>query len=506
VTAGFFHLVDVGPGVYNLTNGLVTANNEFIGDNFPGLFNHFGGFNQAEAVKLSGGGEYDLYDGAFGGGVTFAQGTFKQLGGLFNGGLSFVWAGNYVLQGGVFQTSALELPSRYGGYLRSRVSGGFLQSGGTNTCQSILVWGDAPREATAHEGGYTLTNGSLLVSGTVSVSGGSFGQIAGFQTNSGVSVMSGLGYSLPVVGYFNLYGGMMMTPALSVAGANYAQNDGTNLVSGNLGFSGTTVPVYPGSSYVLVGSFSLSGGLLTCSNATVVTGVAGNFAHSGGALQVSNLLAISGRYSSGGYRLSGGQLSAPNISLSEGGTFRHTGGTIANPGLITFAEGAWVANTNQTVLGRVVLSIGASNSVSHLTLSSGVSIIRFSDSSSIAWSNQAILTIEGWQGSPAGGGHHQIFVGNNSAALTPQQLTRMQFHNPAGINGTFAATILSTGEIVPTRLLGSQFISGGLVLTWPPGATLQTATNVTGPYSDLPNTSPYTNHFTDPRRFFRLRN
>jgi hypothetical protein len=89
--------------------------------------------------------------------------------------------------------------------------------------------------------------------------------------------------------------------------------------------------------------------------------------------------------------------------------------------------------------------------------------------------------------------------------LTAQQLSQIEFQNPAGVNGTSAATILSTGEIVPARILASERISGALVLTWAPGATLQTATNVSGPYSDIATSSPYTNHFTDAQRFFRLR-
>lgn len=181
-------------------------------------------------------------------------------------------------------------------------------------------------------------------------------------------------------------------------------------------------------------------------------------------------------------------------------------GTVLNSGLLTFADAGWSANTNETDLGRLVLSVGASNTVSRLTLPSGAAVIRFGDCSSIAWSNQATLTIEGWNGSRAGGGHHRILFGNSSAALTAQQLSQVQFHNPGGINGTSVATILPTGEIVPALIPDSQRISGGLVFNWPSGATLQTATNATGPYSDLTASSPYTNRFTDPRRFFRLRN
>jgi hypothetical protein len=50
--------------------------------------------------------------------------------------------------------------------------------------------------------------------------------------------------------------------------------------------------------------------------------------------------------------------------------------------------------------------------------------------------------------------------------------------------------------------------AGGLVLQWSNSFTLQTATNVSGAYTDLAGaTSLYTNLFTNaPQRYFRLRN
>jgi hypothetical protein len=47
-----------------------------------------------------------------------------------------------------------------------------------------------------------------------------------------------------------------------------------------------------------------------------------------------------------------------------------------------------------------------------------------------------------------------------------------------------------------------------LVLSWDAGSVLQTATEASGLFVDLPGvSSPYTNHpaTTEPRRFFRLR-
>jgi hypothetical protein len=48
-------------------------------------------------------------------------------------------------------------------------------------------------------------------------------------------------------------------------------------------------------------------------------------------------------------------------------------------------------------------------------------------------------------------------------------------------------------------------IGSALVLTWPSGFQLLSATNVTGPYTPVTGaTSPRTNALNKPREFFRL--
>jgi hypothetical protein len=59
---------------------------------------------------------------------------------------------------------------------------------------------------------------------------------------------------------------------------------------------------------------------------------------------------------------------------------------------------------------------------------------------------------------------------------------------------------------VPSQWLSSQRSASGLILQWPSGAILQSATNVGGPYQDVTGaTSPRTNQFNERQRFFRLR-
>jgi hypothetical protein len=67
--------------------------------------------------------------------------------------------------------------------------------------------------------------------------------------------------------------------------------------------------------------------------------------------------------------------------------------------------------------------------------------------------------------------------------------------------------MLATGEVVPqTTLLTFSRSGNALTLTWGTGFTLQSATNVTGPYQNVPGaTSPYSVTMTKPTEFFRLR-
>jgi len=93
---------------------------------------------------------------------------------------------------------------------------------------------------------------------------------------------------------------------------------------------------------------------------------------------------------------------------------------------------------------------------------------------------------------------------------TLAQLSQIQFRIGSSTN-FYPGKILSTGEVVPDNgpapgIACSQQ-GNNMVLTWPPGWSLQTATNIAGPYSDIPDaTPPYTNDMTlEQQRFFRLR-
>jgi hypothetical protein len=88
--------------------------------------------------------------------------------------------------------------------------------------------------------------------------------------------------------------------------------------------------------------------------------------------------------------------------------------------------------------------------------------------------------------------------------------TLLVYSNPAGFPpGDYAAKILADGEVVPATgaFLSATHSGTGLVLNWPTNWTLQSATNVMGPYLDIPGaTAPYTHPVTGvTQKFFRLR-
>jgi len=147
-----------------------------------------------------------------------------------------------------------------------------------------------------------------------------------------------------------------------------------------------------------------------------------------------------------------------------------------------------------------------------IDLSGSASQLSFANSSGEPWTGGATLVVTNWNGNPAGGGAEQLKFGSDQSGLTMAQLSQIRFG--IGTN-LYPAKILGTGEVVPnqgpTPALTFALQANELILSWPSGYTLQTATNSSGPYANVSGpgmqtvTSPYTNDITgDPQRFFRL--
>ena len=534
------HLINLGNvtntaagfGTYNQTNGVVNADE--VSEAFGSTFNQFDGANDigtlwmGAANSSSNYGRYNMADGYLAAGsIVIYRGDFNQTGGSVTAGLGLGDA-TYTLSDGILNLPGITIPNVPYGLRNPSFTGMggnavLLQTGGTNFCNgSILVY-DA-RASLLNvpfwgAGSYVLSNGVLCVSNTVRSWMSSFQQWGGWHTNAGTEV-TGDTFPNNVIrtGSFALGGGILITPYISVNLGNFTQTAGTNSVNGDVGV---------GTGRGLA-NLSLSGGLITDQN-TFIDGSStssfgaqhASFAQSGGTHIVTNLLRISGPPSdflggnqspnfSGSYGLSGGVLNVPNITMGTNAFFNHNGGALTTSGLLTMGFATWTENTSGQQFGQLLLSAPAGTNATFALPSSNHScVVRFANSSSVAWSNQVTLLIANWNGSLNGGGIDQVYFGSSASGLTAQQLSQIQFKNPSGASGNFPARILSTGEIVPGRILLSHMSPGNnsMVLEWGNGSVLQSATNINGPWQDVSGaTSPYTVSFTGPQRFFRVRN
>lgn len=483
-TGGFW---GVPNGTMTLDFGNVNLNGDcnFLNSYmFDGVFNQSGGqatFGHLRTYRAT----YNLTNGLVQGAINIG-GQFNQFGGTVLGTASPVQMdfGTYTLFNGTLQGD-VGVGATGGGFGTFRQLNGLVEAG------SIAIG------AFRGYGTYWLTNGTVHA-GALSLLDGSFNQYGGVCTVSN---------TLDVFGFFDDYGPSQFPQYSLSAGSlscsniqvsnfgGFTQTGGTNTVTGRLLTDRS--------------GYSLQGGTLSAANLLVqppgmVSGgfiIDSSFSQSGGVCTIANTLSNLDQFT-----LSGGTLGAKDILTA--GTMTIASNlpppVINNGGTFTLSGNLNLGNSTQQ-LGRL---IAAGNST--ITFPSNNSALHFLDSHTATWTNGATLTLTNWNGSTNGGGASQLFVGSNTSGLTPAQLLRFRFSNPAGFApGTWYASQLTTGEIVPTirPYLSTTQQGANLVLSWTGAFTLQSATNAQGPYLNVPGaTSPYTNTLkSQPRQFFRLK-
>jgi hypothetical protein len=454
-----------GGATYYFTNGIFQAGQVQVGLGGDGTINQYGGtislagMNVGPLSPVPGNGTYNLFDGYL---------TVRD---ILNVGAFF---GN----------------------------GQFFQFGGTNYSSLVQVAPNFNREAIYH------LNGGFLFSDDTSVAANNQApatlvQFGGIHiATNGMGIHGSSGFPGPGVGRYFMSAGTLIAGSLGLDGIQgysvFAQTNGTTSVHGDVHLGGSIEHFF--------GDVFLLGGTFACSN--VFSGGAGdNITQTGGTFIVTNLLQFEG--SSSGefvrYNFSAGSLTASNIELDaefDLGSSAHIG-RITNPGYFKMA-GTLVSGDATEQFGRFILS---SNST--IDLGAGNAKLSFANSSGEVW-NAVFLFVTNWSGSLSGGGADQLKFGNNASGLTMSQLFQIRFLNPAGFEpGSYFAEILATGEVVPhPRPLLAETLQGNkFVLNWTNTFTLQSSTNVGGPYEDVPGaTSPFTNSTAlNPREFFRLR-
>jgi hypothetical protein len=497
----------LGEGAVFLSSGLMTITNLSLGDTHPGTFNQSGGTNLCRFVELlcQGGARYVLSNGTLAAeGIVVGSGFGSRearfdfwdgsiiLGNFFSGLTvgSSGGSGDFNMFGGRFSGGIAALS----GY------GTFRQLGGTNMARSIGL-GSGNRS----QGTYILSN-AMLSSASVALGGQGFGyfhQLSGVHVTDNISCQGDTYY--PSQGSYNLEGGFLEVRriALGFAGV-FHQAGGTNNVPGDISLAG-------GSAY------RMSSGILLVSNISIRGHPSGDpfvsvFTQTGGTIAVTNALLLE---SASTYSLQGGTISASSIYVGDGALFEHTGGSLVNSAMLYLTGTLKTSGLNQQ-FGAITLDHPpSSGGLAHPVmatndLGNGACVQQFADSHAAIWSSQAILHILRWSGSASGNGRDQIRFGHSQLGLTTRQLGRIRFVNPEGWPAdSYHARILSTGEIVPTTSPTMRFDRDGtrLVIDWPKTFTLQTGTNIRGPFYDLTNaTRPFTNGIgLDPERYFRLR-
>ncbi|MFQ3670029.1 MAG: autotransporter-associated beta strand repeat-containing protein [Verrucomicrobiia bacterium] len=138
-------------------------------------------------------------------------------------------------------------------------------------------------------------------------------------------------------------------------------------------------------------------------------------------------------------------LDANRITITSGTLLLGASNQIANTTDITMAGGTFHTGGNSEIVDTLTLTADST-----INMGAGNSILRFSDSSAIAWVAGTTLFITNWSGDVNGGGTDQLYIGTTNLGVTASQLSQIKFIDPIGFApGTYAAQILATGEIVP---------------------------------------------------------
>lgn len=426
---------DTGSGTYDLESGTLVAGDATVGTSFPSLLVQNGGSNACAWVHVLGQSEFDQDGGVFtGGAVVESNGVYQQSGGIaeeFNAELGV--NGTFVQSGGARSGEELDVPNLFmEGHFGSDSQGSVLQTGGTNE-QSRLEVGynlgavvlDGPGTSLpTGSGDYTLSNGVVNTAVSYVAADGTMAQWGGTHITQGLNVAGAVRISAFNTvdsideGLYTLGNGLLRANAVNINGEGVIiQSGGTNDIFQELSISATINPIGD-----FDGHYLLKGGLVQTPSLTV----------SQGAVFYQN----------------DGQVVVSNIFLS-GALFQQDGGSITQSGQLLVEASRFHFGAGTQQMGQLLLdNFGGTNC--YFDLPVGPCIVRFADSSALAWSNNVNLTVDYWAGSISGGGNQQIIFGNSSSALTTQQLAQITFHDPVGLAAEdYPAVILATGEVVP---------------------------------------------------------
>ena len=271
---------------------------------------------------------------------------------------------------------------------------------------------------------FTLNQGTIAIGNNTALGSNQF--IMGDPTGANVVTFKSAGLSAYVISNYVI-----------VDATNFILDTGGNLTFGgpiNLGTTARTATV--NNSSFFSGALTNTAGLTKAGTGTLT--FSGTTINTYGATIVSAGTLVLGK------TIVNGAIPVAGVTVKSGGTLQSGAANQINDGApMTLAGGTWLTGGYGEQLGTLKLTASSTINLG------GSGVVKFAASSGVAWTGSTELNIASWNGWAGGGGPSQLFAGANSSGLTASQLSQIQFVNPLGLSGNFAAKTLSSGEIVP---------------------------------------------------------
>jgi autotransporter-associated beta strand protein len=347
---------------------------------------------------------------------------------------------------------------------------------------------------TANESVTVTASSTITTGGTVATITVASGKTFNFGSQA-ISTAAGTGFIKEGAGILSLAGGtypggFTLNTGMVVVGGVNALGTGALIINGGTLAASATRDLtgkYTGG-ITIGGNFTIGSGTTPAVAASNIT-FTNNMALGG----VTRTITIggTGTYSLGGIISNGGltinNTAAGTITLAGANTY--SGGTIINGGMLQLGATGVLADAGTITLNGGTLRTGASTGFtetvgtlnltnnSTIVLGSGSHTLTFAASNGVSWTAGKTLNISGWAGTIGNSGTAgKIFVGNDATGVTAEQLAQISFDGAT-------ATILSTGELVPSQSLvdisGSPSKDGGYASLGSALAALNTETFTT---------------------------
>lgn len=330
---------------------------------------------------------------------------------------------------------------------------------------------------TKTDAGTWALNGSNSYTGTVTINGGTLS--ANTLANAGSNSSLGAGASTSTViqingGTLKYTGAATSTDRLFTVAVNGATLDASGTGAVNFTNAGALgLGVTSGARTLTLTGLNTGDNTLAASYADHASGGASALVKSGAGkwiLSGAHTYTGSTIVNAGTLVVSGSLAGSTTVAVNNTGSILELGGDNALNSATTLSlnDGTFDVNGKAQTTGTLISLSGSSE----ILLGETTANLVFADSSSFEGDWTGALTIQDWNAAAFGAaGNNHLFFGSSASGLTLGQLAAISFLNPV-INGstqtgTFAATLLDTGElvaVVPEPSTASSIFAGLVLL------------------------------------------